>query len=348
MDENKVIQKVQTAVPQVTKEDFLNCIAQSLGTYKWPKGAIESINANKTKLVYLWGNRLKGTADGTWYAKVNGTHKIKVNNKDSDIPDGTPYSGTFPKVEFDLLIINENQATPYWAQEFCKIGFESDNFQPESSITAAGGIIEGENSGNPLTSWMKNGNEIVDNFLLPVASDLSRNTAIAYLALNILPAEVIQQSMNIFNRSDFNSRDVSVSSRNSVTEEPTPVLIPFYVLEFEFEGQAYHFAMMADKHGTIKGKVPPVKGQDKTPEQIVEEEMPDKAKKVRMMKWGWILAILLLFVVNLAVALVYLVAWGIGYWFLKKPINNRISELAKQEADDSRKTAELLKKQLTK
>lgn len=195
---------------------------------------------------------------------------------------------------------------------------------------------------------MKNGNEIVDNFLLPVASDLSKNTAIAYLALNILPAEVIQQSMNIFNRSDFNSRDVSVSSRNSVTEEPTPVLIPFYVLEFEFEGQAYHFAMMADKHGTIKGKVPPVKGQDKTPEQIVEEEMPDKAKKVRMMKWGWILAILLLFVVNLAVALVYLVAWGIGYWFLKKPINNRISELAKQEADDSRKTAELLKKQLTK
>lgn len=347
MDENKVIQKVQTAVPQVTKEDFLNCIAQNLGTYKWPKGSIECIDASKTRLVYLWGNRFKGNAEGTWNAKVNGNQNLTVNKQKMDIPDGTPYSGPLPSTDFDILVINDNQATPYWAKDFCKTGFLCGNFQPGTAATAEGATVEGDNSGNPLAAWMKYGNTIADNHLLPVAKQLSENAALAYAALNIIPLEVIQQSASLFSQMGFSSRDVSVQTRNSVTEDPTPVLIPFFVLEFQFEGNPYHIAMMADKVGTFRGKVPPVKDTGKTPEQVVSEEMPDKIKKIKLMKWGWILAILLLFVVNLAVAVVYLVAWGIGYWFLKKPINNRISELSKKEVDDSRKTEELLKKQLS-
>lgn len=348
MDENKPIKQVQVAVPQMSKQDFLRCIADTLGTYQWPNGAIESINPDNTKLVYLWGNRIKGTAEGTWGAKVNGDHKITVNNKEVSIQDGTPYAGVVPQIQFDLLVINENQSTPIWAKEFCKVGFVGENYQPYSSVNTSGGQIEGGNSGNPLSAWMKHGNEITDNFLLPLATDLSENTAMAYLALNIIPAEVIQQTMNMFSGMKFSSRDVTVSSRNSVVDEPSAVLIPFYVLEFNFEGKSYHIAMMADNRCIIKGQIPPVKKINKTPQQIVEEEMPDKVKQAKFAKWGWVLAILLLLVVNLTVAVIYLIAWVVGLWILKKPVNDRIKELEQQEVDNSQKTADLLRKQLTR
>lgn len=348
MDESKTTQQVLVATPQVTKQDFLNSIVSNLGSYQWPDGSIECIDPEKNKLVYLWGNRFKGKAEGSWTAKVNGTQEITVNKQKVSIPDGTPYSGTVPSLEFDLLIINDNQATPYWAKEFCKIGFIGDNFQPDSFISASGGVIEGDNSGSPHSAWMKNGNDIVDNFLLPAAIDLSENAGIAYIALNIIPAEAIQQSMNMFSQLEFSSRDVTVSSRNSVSDEPTPVLIPFYVLEFEFGGQTHHIAMMADQRGIVKGKLPSPSARiaNKTPQQIVEEEMPDKFKQVKIAKWGWVLAVILLFLTNFSVAFVCLLAWAVGYWFLKKPINDRIKKIVQQDAVNIQKTADLLKKQL--
>ena len=348
MDENKITQQVQVAVPQVTQQDFINLNAQKLANYKWPKGAIECIDADKLRLVYLWGNRYKGKAEGGWSAKVKGTHKLTVNKQEVNIQDGTPYSGSLPQVDFDILVINENSATPEWAKKFCKIGFESGNFQPQSFVSESGGVIEGDNSGSPHSVWMKNGNEIMDNHLLPLANDLSRNTAMAYLSLNVIPAEIIQHSMDLFDRQDFNSKDVAVSSRNSVTEDPIPVLIPFYVLEYQFEGQTYYMAMMADKKGLVNCRVPSERTTGKSPEQIVEEEMPDKIKQVKIMKWGWILAIVALFVVNFTVAVVCLIAWAAGYWFMKKQINDRIKEILDQDTIESKKTADLLRKQLTK
>lgn len=348
MNESKSTQPVQVAVPQISKQDFLNGIVEILGGYKWPKGAIECINPDNTKLVYLWGYRFKGSAEGTWTAKVNGTHKLTINKKEVEIADGTPYSGPIPNLNFDLLLINDNQTTPYWAKAFSRTGFVGNNYQPYSSIATIGGTIEGEDSGNPLSAWMKDGNTIVDNFLLPYATDFSENAALAYLSLNVFPAEIIQQSASMFKDMKFNSRDVAVSSRNSVSEDPTPVLIPFYVLEFQFEGANYHLAMMADASNYLQGKVPPVKDEGKYPQKIVEDEMPDKVKQAKILKWGWALAILLLFVVNLAVVVVYLIAWAIGLWFIKKPINDRIKELEQEDADNKQETAALLKKQLTR
>lgn len=346
MNENKSNQQVQVAVPQISKQDFLNGIVDILGGYKWPKGAIECINPDNTKLVYLWGYRFKGSAEGTWTAKVNGTHKLTINKKEVEIADGTPYSGPIPNLKFDLLLINDNQTTPYWAKAFNRTGFVGNNYQPYSSIAATGGTIEGDDSGNPLSAWMKDGNAIVDNFLLPYATDFSESAALAYLSLNVFPAEIIQQSAAMFKDMKFNSRDVAVTSRNSVSEEPTPVLIPFYVLEFQFEGANYHLAMIADESSYLQGKVPPVKDEGKDPQKIVETEMPDKVKQVKMLKWGWVLGILLLLGVGFTVAVVYLIAWAIGLWFIKKPINDRIKELEQDAANNKLATAALLKKQL--
>lgn len=61
--------------------------------------------------------------------------------------------------------------------------------------------------------------------------------------------------------------------------------------------------MMADNSYTLKGQIPPIEEPNKTPQQLVEEEMPDKVKKVKMIKWGWILAIILLFICNIAILL---------------------------------------------
>lgn len=348
MEQNKTTQQVLVAVPQISKQDFLKGLADTLGSYKWPDGSIECINPNETKLVYLRGYRFKGKAEATWTAKVNGNQKITVNNKEVNITDGTSYSDAIPSVDFDLLVINDNSDTPYWAKDFCNIGFEDSNFQPFSSIETTGGVVEGSDSGNPHSAWMKNGNQITDIFLLPLARDLADNAGIAYIALNIVPPEVVQQSMGIFKDMKFNSRDVKVSSRNSVAEEPVPVLIPFYLLEFKFEGKKYYMAMMADSRCLIKGQIPPVRDTNKTPDEVVEEEMPDKIKQVKLLKWGWVLAVVLFFVVNLPVAVIALIAWGIALWLVKKPINDRKKELEQQSASNSQKTANLLRRQLTR
>ncbi len=50
--------------------------------------------------------------------------------------------------------------------------------------------------------------------------------------------------------------------------------------------------------------------------------------------------------VNVKIAFVYLIAWAIGLWFIKKPINDRIKELEQDDANDKQATAALLKKQL--
>ena len=126
---------------------------------------------------------------------------------------------------------------------------------------------------------MKNGNEIVDKYLYSIAVDLSQNTALAYISLNVMPAEVIQQSADLFSNMKFNSKDVAVTSRHNVKEEPTPVLIPFYLLEFEFNGKAYYIAMMADNSFTLKGQIPPLKNPIKLHSNLLKKRCLIKLKK---------------------------------------------------------------------
>lgn len=344
--ETKNLTNLETIVPQCTVQDFLSTVVNTLGSYQWPEGSIQCIDPAVTRLVYLYGNRIRGKAEGTWSAKINGTSKLTVNGKERDIVDGTPYSGSLPQLDFELAVINDNKDTPYWAKEFCKSGCNCENLQPASGIAMGNAIIEGSNTGNSLSSWLKNGNAIVDEALLPDATTLSRNAAIVYLALDLIPAEVIQQSGSMFSSMKIDSRDVTVSTRNSVEDEPVPVLIPFYVLEFKFEGKQYHIAMSADGSKILKGQIPPVKESSETPEDIINREMPEKVKQVKMMKWGWLVAVILFFIINLTVAFIVLVAWAIGLWVMKKPINDRIKGLKQQDSINSQKIAQQLKKQL--
>lgn len=342
MEQNKTSQNVLVAVPQMSLQGFLKNIADTLGSYNWPSGSIESINPDNAKLVYLWGHRFQGKAEGSWTAKVNGSPKITVNNKDVNLADGTPYTGPLPEFSFDLVVINDNQDTPYWAKEFCKTGWGTDQFRQTEDVKS----IEtgGSNTGNPLASWVKNGNTIVDQYALPLATDLSQNAAMAWVALDIVPPEVVQQSMNMFSDMKFSSRDVAATTRNNVNEEVYPVLIPFYVLEFKYEGKSYYIAMMGN--GCMKGQIPPVQETARPIDDILAEEMPDKVKQVKLVKWGWLLSVVLLFVVNFAVAAIALIVWAVAYWVMKKPLDDRKKQIENESADNAQKKALLLKKQL--
>ena len=336
----------QVAIPLVDRQTFLNEIVETLSSYKWPKGSIECIDPSKVRLVFLPGNRYKGKAEGTWTAKVDGDKEITVNDNQVNIPDGTPYSGTIPEIDFDVLVINDNDATPYWAKGFTTVGFVAMNYQPISYIDSVDGVIEGDDSGNPHMSWMKHGNEITDRFLLPYAAEFSSNGAVAYLALDIVPAEVIENSFDLFNQIKVSSRDIAVSSRNSVSEDPVPVLIPFYVLEFQFEGKNYHLAMMADASTAIKGQVPPVAQEDLESEQVVSEEKNESANQPIMIKWGWILAIVLLFIGGILLGFIALIIWAIAKWKWNKKTNERIEELDNQKATKAQDIADRLRRQL--
>lgn len=70
--------------------------------------------------------------------------------------------------------------------------------------------------------------------------------------------------------------------------------------------------------------------------------MPYKVKKVKMIKWGWILAIILLFICNITIAVVYLVFWVAAKWYFNKDINNRIKELEQQAAENTKKNSDII------
>ena len=76
--------------------------------------------------------------------------------------------------------------------------------------------------------------------------------------------------------------------------------------------------------------------------------MPDKVKKAKMIKWGWILAVILLIICNMTTAVICLALWFAAKWYFNKDINNRIKELEQQAEEKIKRNATLLKKQLEK
>ncbi len=344
MEEKVTAQNVLVGAPQISKKEFLQIIANDLSDYQWPNGAIECMNPDNVKLVFIRGNLFVGSAEGSWNAKVQGNHTITVNNQKTVIKDGTHYEGLIPKSEFRLSVINDNQATPEWAKFFCQYGFKSDKFMPSSFLASSGGLVEGEDSANSFAVWMKNGNKIVDECFLPMAEKISKHLGIAYASLNIISPEDLNKT-SIFNDYTFSSRDVTVSTRNSIAEDPKPVYIPFYYLDFQFEGKPYYIAMMAESNSVVKAQVPP-KDNAPTPMEILEEEIPEMRKKAGMLKWGWALAILLLLIFNFKIAFVFLIIWAIGYWYYKHTIKVRIEEFKGMEDERIRKNIAKIKKQL--
>lgn len=348
MEEIKTTQQAMVAVPRASRKDFLETMASTLNESNMPEEAIQCLNPDNVRLVYVKGNLFKGMAEGSWSAKVQGNHNINVNGKKADIKDGTVFSGQIPGIPFCLSIINENQATPYWAKFFVKFAFKGEQFMPYSYVASSGGTLEGEDSENAYSTWMKYSNQIVEDFLLYHAEELSQDAGVAYVALNIVSPEVVKQFNTLF-KGKFSSKEVKLtSSRNSVTEDPKPVLIPFYVLDFQFEGNPYFIAMMADVDGAITGQLPPINKNPKTPEQILEEEMPDKVKKTKIIKWCWLLAIVLFLLTSFKIALVYLIAWAIVYTIYDRPVKRRFHELLLKDVDRSSRIKEKLKKQLLK
>ena len=151
---------------------------------------------------------------------------------------------------------------------------------------------------------------------------------------------------DMLSKMKFNSRDVIVSTRNSVTEDPNPVLIPFYVFEFQYEGKTYHIEKMAEPNGGFRTQMPPVNDTIMTPLEILNEELPDKKKKAKLIKWGWLLAVLALIVTNYKIAFICLIAWVIGYLYIKHSIKATVKQLESLEAERRRENKTKIKKQL--
>lgn len=347
MDTIQSIPQALAAVPTASKEDFLNQIVEHLSSYEWPEGAIECINPDNVRLVYLWGNRFKGTAEGTWSARSGSEVTLDFGgDKKSKIAQGTPYSGEMPKLEFDLVAINDNQDLPYWAQPFVDMSFRSENFQPVSFVEQFGATIAGSCGGNNLSSWMKNGNRIIDNHFLPEASVLASDTAIAYLALGILPANTPMEMLNsLSSMGKFNAVDVQTTMRSSITEEPVPALIPFYLLEFQYQGQQYHLVMMADSRCMLHGKVPPVQGGRPSVDELVDKEAHGLVLASKILRWGWILAVLLLFA-SFKVAFFVLVLWLVAYLVVKGIVNSKKKVYEAQHSRAQQAIADMLRRQL--
>ena len=341
-----VTKKVLVAQPQLSKQEFLNLIASYADSFHLSQEAINSIDAKNTRLVYLRGNRFRGVAEGTWTAKSATQIELTVNNEKKNIPAGTSYSGKIPSTDFDLLIINDNDATPDWAKDFCKTGFRTDSLLPLSSDGSSDIIIEGDDSSNPFSAWMKNGNGIVDNFLYPYAVDISQNRVYLEVEVGIITPTMAESMKDSLGK--ISSYDVEVSSRHSVNDDPISVLIPFYVLEYQFEGNNYYFAMMADKGGRFTASIPPTSNDFEAEQQAVEKEKESKRQNIKLVKLGWVLVFVVLFVFGFTGGLIYLGLWFVGYLIFKSSAEGQIKALDNKITERKEQMKEALRQQLMK
>lgn len=338
-------QQVQAAIPDVSKEDFLKRIAVGLGEVEWSDDVIQSIDPNKTQLIYLWGQRFRGTVEGKWEAKISGELKFTIDNKEIKVPDGTAYSCPFSDLNFDLLVIDDNQATPEWAKRFMNIGFLADKFQPMSTVEASGNKIEGENSGDPQSTWLKRGNAITDSFLRPIITEVATSAKAAFKLIDGLPSDFLDD-WSTANSMRVSARDIDFIARNNLTEDPTPVLIPFYVIEFQYNGNTYTIVEMADAGQVVRFTMPQPVQVTETPENIYAKELAEKATMAKLVKWGWLLAIIFLFIAGFFTAIIVLIAWYIFKLIFNKSLEKRDKELQSQFMDRHKIYQEKINRQL--
>lgn len=122
---------------------------------------------------------------------------------------------------------------------------------------------------------------------------------------------------------DQEIRNFRASSSFNLMTKGEYILAPFWFVYYTYNNQRYNF-MMDGTGQRISYNYP-----------IDEEEtafVKGKENIKKIVKWLWLLAIVLVFAAGFTVGIIYLAVWFIGKFIVNKIINNQI----KQRLDDSR------------
>lgn len=330
--------------PIMSKEQFLPKLVEILHQNNIAPEALEVIDSSKVTLKYVTGYQFKGTGDCSYSAQTAGDLEITINDKKTTIKNGTPISGSIDNISFDIAVPIVGDTDSNWAKAMAQsLRYTTfDNTVTVNDIKEIGEDVAGNFNANALDFWVKNSNAILDNMMAEPAYALASSNALLYQQLGIIGPEMAMQMAKMGGTIDI--QNLRVKSRNNLQEYGQKVLIPCYVLEFKFQNNDFFVAccVCKEKLQYTLG-IPRRKTSNLTPEEQACQEMPDKAKIMKIANWGWILAVAAIFI-KLWLAAVVLGLWFGAKWYLSKDIKARAKEIEASRAASS----ENLKLQIAK
>lgn len=322
--------------PQISEQQFLKGMVKRLKSQFFQDGAIESMKPSGLKLKYVWGYQYKGVIDGMWSGQVSGDHSVSLDNWEVELKAGTPVGSDFNNLRFNIVMPGFPQGDKHLAvigQKMIEVGQalslddvnlipydESANIPPED--------IVGDLADSPAEYWQKHCNKMTDRIGMGYAETMGENIGIILGLTGKLSADKAAQLASMESNSSFHTqhlRNLTVKTRSTLEAYGNKVLIPYYVLDYEFKGEDYFLMEFANGGGLSHCTAPLRKKPD--PAAQVAAEMPDKVKTLNLLKWGWGLAVLVFFILNFVSALVVLALWGGAYWYMGKPVRDRKTEL---------------------
>lgn len=333
-------------LPEVTKDEYMQLVGKKLMDSPIRLDALKNIDASKFQLKYVWGYRYTGTFDCNWSCQVARDCKFSINSYETEFKQGTPISGDLEQNRFDIVQPIIDESSPNWLKTMALYNIPAKNLLPYKGTEVSEDDIVKPIDTSALEFWVKYGNGIIDRHCLPIVNTVASNPIYVMEKQGIIPTDEAISFMQATADMDISGIQVenySVKSRNNLTSYGEPVLLPYYVLDFEFENNNYFIVGPANDSGFIISSVP-LRKVASSPELQAEQEMPEQSKKVKWMKRAGWLAILIFFITNLTVTLVYLIAWAAGTFMLKKNIKDRAKQIKKEWESDK----ETIKKELSK
>lgn len=293
-------------IPFTTNEDsFENALVNSLINQDYvPTNIFEAISTGDVIQTYLPMYLFEGTYNAAWScesAYMDQKVDISRNWTDSgktistkEVKKWRPQNGNAAGNFAFLCLANEGNEIPDELRQFTKLFpydvMMSKEYQEGMIDYDDDNLMTLERNADETLVWQKNGKDMVE--------ETAKNAA-----LNQIGNQEI--------------RNFRASSSFNLTTRGKYIYAPFWFVYYNYAGSQYHFLM--DGTGQRTEYTYPVNQEE-------VEFVKGKEKIKNLVKWLWLLAIVLFFIFNFKVAAVYLIIWLIGKIVVNKIMNNKIQE----------------------
>ena len=308
---NPLIKPKDMPVPEriilftTNEQNFEEALVKALVNQDYvPKNIFEAISTGDVIQTYLPMYLYEGTYNASWSCESSYTdQQVKVTSDSvttKNVKKWRPQNGNAVGTFGFLCLANEGEEIPNELREFTHLFpydvMMSKEFDPDMIDYNDDNLMTLERNADAALVWQKYGKGMVEE------------TA-EKAAINQLGGQEI--------------RNFRASSSYNLTTTGKYVLAPFWFVYYNFQGNQYHFLM--DGIGARTSYSYPV-------DQEEVNFVKGKERIKNTVKWLWLIAILLLFVVNFNTALIYL-----GVWLVAKIIVGKIMDKQiRSRLDDSK------------
>lgn len=299
-------------IPFTTNEDaFENAMTSALVNQDYvPTDIFHVISTGDVIQTYLPMYLFEGTYNASWSCESSyEDQNVKISNNILDggksistkkVKKWRPQNGNASGNFAFLCLANEGNEIPDELRKFTALFpydvMMSKEFKPEMIDMNDDNLMTLDRNADETLVWQKHGKDMVTETAKKAALNQIGNQEI---------------------------RNFRASTSYNLSHQGKYVLAPFWFVYYNYGGSQYHFLM--DGIGERTSYTYPVN----------EEEVnfvKGKEKIKNIVKWLWLIAIVLLFAVNFTVALIYFVVWLIGKIIVNKVMNNQIQ----QQLDNSK------------